>query len=249
MTPTKSYRVKFYRGLRMFFQTFLLIIIFAVMVIWALLLVDVSQERSSFIATNTPLDNSLIALLQSNQSTFLSESAAFVLQSDPTRTKVFQITNLAIPELFAFIGLLAVILSDIYWSAVSGLVLFVFWILNHQRFPTLFDSNTYNPSQMLMVVGHALHLVMWSLLLVYASFIMLVLRLKKHKAQLRPDGPQQSPVYCQYGSNYCGYLAPSHLPANSNFTHAPPYYDTFPPPPPTFETIQIRSARVPSNVN
>lgn len=247
MAHFKLYRLKCYNGLRtffrIFFQSFLVLLLLSLMVIWSLLLITVTQNRNSDHLIFSSSDNTLIALAEYNSSAQNNYSSK--LSSSEAQKQVFHITNLAIPLLFCFIGFIAVIFSDIYWSATSGLVLFVFWILDHQLFPMLFVWSTTTFSQGLLFVGHVLHLVTWSLLLLYGGVLTLLWRLKQEKLPQPLARLEPSPIYYQYGSNYCAY--PSLNQSQSNFAEAPPYYDTFPPPP-TFETIHVRSTRAASNV-
>lgn len=259
MVNSKSYRVKLYQGLHLFFQTFLVLLIIAVMIIWALLLASVAQNGIQRSVLHPSHDNTLIALNDTENRNAQSNGNVpnWGERNYSSSIKVCQITNLAIPELFAFIGLLSVISSDVYWSAISGLGLFVFWILDHQRVPgLLFSWTASNSFEVFLIIGHALHLITWSFLLLHGGLLTLRWRLQKHKlarSLLRRPPPLSLPVYCQYGPNFSGhYLATGQSPSNRAF--APPYYDSAnvfppPPPPPTFEAIQIRSTRATSNVN
>ena len=80
------------------------------------------------------------------------------------KLKVFYITNTCIPELFAIIAVIGVLSSSKYWSLACGLVLAIFWINDHQRDPTLFYYGT-----PLQISCHALHLSIWTLLLLFGS--------------------------------------------------------------------------------
>lgn len=241
MAHCKSYRLKCYNGLRtslrLFFQSFIVLLLLLLMIIWSLLLITVVQNRKSVLS----IPENILITFPAYLNLSAQNNHSYTLSGSEASRQVFYITNLAIPLLFCFIGLIAVILSDIYWSAVSGMVLFVFWILEHQRSPLLFTWTTTTTTQILQVVGHALHLVTWSFLLLYGGLLTLMWRLKQ-LPQLPQPLPrfQPSPIYCQYGGNYCAYLSTDQ--PLSSFADAPPYYDTFPPPP-TFETIQVRSTR------
>lgn len=226
----------------MFFQSLLVLFLLALMVIWSLLLITVTQNRNSAQLIFSSFDNNLIALADYNLSA--QNNYSNKLNRSEAEKQVFYITNFAIPLFFCFVSFIAVIFSDIYWSAISGLVLFVFWILDHQRFPMLFVSSTSTSSQVLLFVGHVLHLVTWSFLLLYGGLLTLMWRWKQEKLSQPLTRLEPLPIYYQYSSNYCAY--PSINQSQSNFAEAPPYYDTFPPPP-TFE-IQTRSTRATSNV-
>ena len=82
------------------------------------------------------------------------------------RSQVFYITNTCIPELFAIIGIIAVIVSSDYWCLSSGVILAIFWINDHQRNPELYYYGT-----PLRVSCHALHLAVWVFLLLFGSLV------------------------------------------------------------------------------
>ncbi len=251
MAFCKSYQLKCYKGLRtflrLFLQSILVLFLFLLMIIWSLLLITIVQNRKSVQSIFSSSENTLIAL-PTDLNSSRQNNHSYTSSDNEFPKQVLYITNLAIPLFFCFIGLIAVILSDIYWIAISGVALFVFWILEHQRSPLLFTRATTTSTQVLLVVGHALHLVTWSFLLLYGGLLSLMWRLKQLPKLPQPLLPrvQPSPFYCQYGGNYCAYLTTDQPP--SSFADAPPYYDTFPPPP-TFETIQVRSTRATSNIN
>jgi hypothetical protein len=124
----------------------LIIIITASMILWAILLVEVL--------------NSLENETQNDMS----------LSSDPTKininikekSNVWYITNTCIPELLAFVGLIAIFTGNQYWSQTSGIILFIFWINDHQRNPELFYYGS-----PIAISGHALHLSVSILLMIF----------------------------------------------------------------------------------
>jgi hypothetical protein len=126
----------------------LIIIIIASMILWAILL---AQVLSSWETQND-----------------------ISLSSDPTKininvkekSKVWYITNTCIPELLAFIGLIAVFTGNQYWSQTSGIILFIFWTNDHQRNPELF----YYESP-IAISGHALHLSVSILLMIFGFMV------------------------------------------------------------------------------
>jgi hypothetical protein len=126
----------------------LIIIIIASMTIWAILLVQVLDSWEN--ETQNDINISL--------------------WSDPTKiniyakekSKVWYITNTCIPELLAFIGLIAVFTGNQYWSQTSGIILFIFWTNDHQRNPELFYYGS-----PISISGHALHLSVSVLLIIF----------------------------------------------------------------------------------
>ena len=230
----KFYRNKLSQILQYFFQFFLVLLLLVLMVTWGLLLADITQNGN--FARNSLVSNTF------------NSNLSDISPKDPAGTFVLAITNIAIPELFVLIALLAVILKDIYWCAISGLILFVFWILNHQRYPNMFGWNTSNSLQVLVLVAHSCHLIAWTLLLIYGGLVAMQWRIHyNNNIKLIQAHFFQSPMISlpsppQFNT-YCGYLSPSQL--TTNRTHltmdAPPCYDISLPPQSTLQTTQICS--------
>ena len=126
----------------------LIIIIIGAMVIWAILLAQILENWSSNHQQNWNY-------------TRIPRRA-----STGGKTMVFYITNTCIPELFAIIAVIAVICANKYWCQTCGLILAIFWINDHQRNPQLFYYGS-----PLTISGHALHLSVWVLLLLFGSFV------------------------------------------------------------------------------
>lgn len=237
MASSKAYRAKLCRVVQLGFQLFIVLLLVVLIVIWALLLANISQNQVFNSFSEARLIQACFAIPRHIADVSLNGT-------ELTADKVFAITNLAIPELFALIALLAVALNDIYWCATTGLVLFVFWILDHQRYPSLFGRQPENSFQVLLLTAHALHLACWVLLLMCGGLVALQWRLS-NRISSQPESALTMPAPCHFG-NYCGYLSPGLLPVR--MPDAPPYYDMTPPTS-TFESNQLRSSRAMSDAN
>ncbi|KAI2799984.1 hypothetical protein BLOT_012195 [Blomia tropicalis] len=247
----KNDRNRLHNGIHLFFQLILSLTLLFLIINWTFLL-TIAAQNIVFIST-AKTTSSTSSSIKTESNINITNNSLFMVANDSL--KILQITTIAIPELFAVIALMSVLLADIYGCTVSGLVLFVLWMNEHQQRPMLLGWNSVtNTIQALTIIGHALHLVTWCLLLAYGAILASERRIRDRQIVRAMLTPRSSCVelnpgsFCPYG-NYCGYMpstqstTTSQRVATMSMSNVPPYYEhspPLPPPPmPTFETIQI----------
>lgn len=164
-----------YRWLHYLVQTIMLLLIMTEMIIWSVVLVNLIHEINVLQGKHnlTSADELLVNVSPNN----LTLSIGLTWRN----IRILLITNILFPEFFAFVAVLAVSGRSFYWCLVSGNGLFILWLFDHQRYPSLYSAPIVNSFQSLFVTGHVLHLIIWILVLLYGGALFTRANWKRNK--------------------------------------------------------------------